>query len=204
MGDLEGKLEVTYTGLEAMVRRREMRHADDVARKKFLEDETKEQIPSAAEVELTAQPDWHSLEAPLVATFDLKVSGWAASAGKREILAVGLFSNGEKHIFEHAARVYPIYLQHPYEKIDEITLDLPDGWQPSSLPEPKILDANVAKYDLKADQSHGKVTVMRRLSVNFVIVDPKYYPVLRSFFQAVKNEDELQIVFQSTALAPGR
>ena len=37
-GDLEGKLTVTYIGLEAMYYRMEERNADDVARKKFLEE----------------------------------------------------------------------------------------------------------------------------------------------------------------------
>ena len=37
-GDLEGKLTLTYTGLEAMYHRMEERHADDVARKKYLEE----------------------------------------------------------------------------------------------------------------------------------------------------------------------
>ena len=44
-GDLEGKLTVTYTGLEAMYQRLDVRHADDVARKKFLEDRLKAQVP---------------------------------------------------------------------------------------------------------------------------------------------------------------
>ena len=37
-GDLEGKVTVTYIGLEAMYDRVEERHADEVARKKFLEE----------------------------------------------------------------------------------------------------------------------------------------------------------------------
>lgn len=80
-GDLEGKLTVTYTGLEAMYRRREMRHADEVARKKFLEDRVRTQVPVGMEVELTNQPDWDASEIPLVAEFEVKIPGWASSAG---------------------------------------------------------------------------------------------------------------------------
>ena len=66
-GDLEGTLKVSYTGLEAMYRRLEVRNSDDVARKKFLEDQLKEQVPAAAELELTNKPDWTGSETPLVA-----------------------------------------------------------------------------------------------------------------------------------------
>ena len=52
-GDLEGKLTLTYTGLEAMYHRLEERHADDVARKKFLEQRVTSQIGVPAEAELT-------------------------------------------------------------------------------------------------------------------------------------------------------
>ena len=61
-GELEGKLTVTYTGLEASQRRVEQRLADEAERKKFLEDEVSEAIPIACDVELTNQPDWKSFD----------------------------------------------------------------------------------------------------------------------------------------------
>src|SRR5260370_941038 len=126
-GDLEGKLTLTYTGLEAMYHRLNVRHADEVARKKFLEDRVKSQVPVAAQAELTNQPDWSSSETPLTAEFDLKIPGWASNAGKRVLIPAGVFTAGEKHTFEHANRVYPIYFEYPYEKWDDITIELPAG-----------------------------------------------------------------------------
>jgi hypothetical protein len=201
-GDVEGKVTVTYTGLEAMTLRREMRNADDAERKKELEDRLKEQIPAASELELTDKPDWTSSEAPLVAVFDLKVPGWVASAGKRAILPVGLFSAGEKRIFDHANRVHPIYLHYPFEKDDEITMELPAGWLVSSVPQPKPLDGNIVKYDLKIERGNN-VHVTRKLSADFVFVEQKYYDALRNFFQAVKVQDEAQIVLQPGTAATG-
>jgi hypothetical protein len=201
-GDVEGKVTVTYTGLEAMTLRREMRNADDAERKKELEDRLKEQIPAASELELTDKPDWTSSEAPLVAVFDLKVPGWVASAGKRAILPVGLFSASEKRIFDHANRVHPIYLHYPFEKDDEITMELPAGWLVSSVPQPKPLDGNIVKYDLKIERGNN-VHVTRKLSADFVFVEQKYYDALRNFFQAVKVQDEAQIVLQPGTAATG-
>ncbi len=115
-GDLEGKLTLTYTGLEAMYHRLDVRHSDEITRKKFLEDRVKSQVPVAAEAELTNQPDWSSSETPLVAEFDLKIPGWASNAGKRVLIPAGVFTAGEKHTFEHTNRVHPIYFEYPYEK----------------------------------------------------------------------------------------
>ena len=95
-GDLEGTVTITYTGLEAMYRRLGLRNSDDVARKNFLEDELKEQVPVAIELDLTNKPDWTSSETPLVAEFHLRVPGWVSGAGKRAVMPVGLFTGSRK------------------------------------------------------------------------------------------------------------
>jgi hypothetical protein len=195
-GDLEGKLTVTYTGLEGMYRRLEVRNADEVGQKKFLEDELKEQIPAAAELELTNKPDWASSETPLVAEFDVKIPGWVSSAGKRAVLPVGFFAADEKRVFEHAQRVHPIYFEYPHEKIDDVTIELPTGWQVSSVPAPQTQDAKVVLYDLKMESSNGTVHVTRKLNIDLLILEQKYYAALRNFFQTVRTGDEEQILLQ--------
>jgi hypothetical protein len=195
-GDLEGKLTVTYTGLEGMYRRLEVRNADEIGRKKFLEDELKEQIPAAAELELTNKPDWASSETPLVAELDVKIPGWVSSAGKRAVLPVGFFAADEKRVFEHAQRVHPIYFEYPHEKIDDVTIELPTGWQVSSVPAPQTQDAKVVLYDLKMESSNGTVRVTRKLNIDLLILEQKYYAALRNFFQTVRTGDEEQILLQ--------
>ncbi|MFZ0276562.1 MAG: DUF3857 domain-containing protein [Candidatus Sulfotelmatobacter sp.] len=195
-GDLEGKLTVTYTGLEAMYHRLDMRHADDVERKKFLEDRVKTQVPVAAEAELTNKPDWTGSETPLVAEFDLKIPGWASNAGKRILIPAGVFTGVEKHIFEHANRVYPIYFEYPYQKMDDVTIELPPGWQVGSVPAGQDQDGHVVGYSLKVENGKNTLHLTRKLNVDFMILDPKYYPALRNFFQAVRTGDEEQIVLQ--------
>jgi hypothetical protein len=195
-GDLEGKLTVTYTGLEAMYRRLEERNADEVARKKLLEDQIKEQIPVAAELELTNKPDWSSSETPLVAELDIKIPGWVSSAGKRAVLPVGFFGAHEKRIFEHANRVHPIYFEYPNQKVDDVTIELPPGWQVSSVPPPQTQDGHVIFYDLKVEGGTGTVRVVRKLNIDFMILEQKYYTALRNFFQTVRTGDDEQILLQ--------
>jgi hypothetical protein len=195
-GDLEGKLTVRYTGLEAMYHRLEVRNADEVARKKFLEDAVRVQIPVAAEVELTNKPDWSNSETPLVAEFDIKVFGWSSSAGKRVTIPAGLFTAHEKRIFEHANRVHPIYFEYPYEKLDDVTIELPSGWQVSSVPPLQAKDGHVVAYDLKVEDNKGTLRLTRKLGLDFLLLDQKYYAALRNFFQVVRTGDEEQIVLQ--------
>jgi hypothetical protein len=191
-----GKLTVTFTGLEAMDRRVEERLSDDAERKKYLEDHVKEYIPVGSELDLTNQPDWKSSSLPLVAEFNVKIPGWASGAGRRALVPVGIFSATEKRIFEHADRVHPVYFAFPFEKVDDVTVDLPLGWQVQSLPPPQNQDAHVVAYDLKVEKGANSLHLTRKVKVDVLLLETKYYPALRSFFQVVRTGDEEQVVLQ--------
>jgi transglutaminase-like putative cysteine protease len=195
-GDLEGKLTVTYTGLEAMYRRLDNRNSDDVERKKSLEGLVTSQIEGAAQAELTNKPDWTHSEAPLVAEFDLKIPGFMVNAGSRAMIPAAIFTAGEKSLFEHAERVFPIYLDYPYEKSDDITMELPAGWQVKSLPAALDRGLSLHHYSLKAVQGQGTLNLTRKLTMNFLHLNKEYYPMLRSFFQMVRTGDGEQVILQ--------
>jgi hypothetical protein len=195
-GDLEGKLTISFTGLEAMRRRVEERNEDDADRKRFLEDEAREYVPAAIEIELSAQPDWKSSSAPLVAEYHIKIPGWVAGSGRRAMLPVGLFSGTEKNVFEHANRVYPIYFEFPSEKDDDVTISLPLGWKVGSVPQPANVDNKVVVYALKVDKGENALHLTRKLSIDMLLVETKYYPALRNFFQLVRTGDDEQVVLE--------
>ncbi len=195
-GDLEGKVTVTYTGLEAMYHRLEERHADEVARKKYLEERVTSQIAVAAEAELTNQPEWASSEKPLVAEFSLKIPGWASNAGRRVMIPAAIFTAGEKGLFERENRVHPVYFTFPYQKADDVTIELPPGWQVISVPPPQNPNGGAAVYNLKVEQSPGALRLTRKLSIDILMLQQKYYGTLRNFFQVVRTGDGEQIVVQ--------
>ena len=197
-GDLEGALTVTYTGIEGAQMRREERNADATARKKYLEDNVKEYASAASEVNLTNQPDWKSSELPLVAEFSFKVPGYAAQAGHHVLIPAGIFGAGEKHLFDHAERVHPIYVQYPYMDSDDIDIQLPAGWKVSTLPPGWKDTGKVVSYTIAAQDDNGKLHLSRTVSINFVLLEQKYYPALRSYFQQIKTSDDQQVV-----VAPG-
>jgi hypothetical protein len=202
-GSLEGTLKVTYTGLRAMDYRREARNSDDVSRKKVLEDQVKSQIPVTAEVKLANQPDWTNPETPLVADFDIKIPDWASAAGKRTVIPAAVFTAVEKQLFEHTSRIHPIYIDYLFEKDDDVTIEIPEGWQVSNVPPPQAKDGHVLNYSLKVDKDGTTLHMTRNLTWNFLLLDAKYYPALRDFFQTVRTGDDQQIVLQPAAATAG-
>lgn len=202
-GELGGRLVVTYTGLEAADRRVEERFADDIEHKKYLEDEVKQAIPIGCEVELANEPDWKNSASPLVAEYMLKVPGWISAAGRRALMPVGLFSAPEKRLFDHANRVHPIYFEFPFQRSDDITIDLPLGWQISSVPQPQKVDAKAIVYGFEAKNEKGTLHMNRTLTVDIVLLQQDKYDTLRKIFQVVRTGDEQQVALQPGGLTGG-
>jgi transglutaminase-like putative cysteine protease len=202
-GSLEGKLTVTYSGLEASSLRVEERNQDDTSRKKLLEDQVRYSVPAAIEVELTNKPDWSAAQPKMVAEFDLKVPGWVSGAGSHALLSVGIFGAQEKRMYEHTTRVHPLYFHYTSQKQDDVTIELPLGWKVSNLPKPGNTDAKLLVYTMTADEKNGTLHIARRLKSDLVMLDPKYYPTVRSFYEAVRTGDEEQIVLQPGGTGAG-
>ena len=161
-GSLDGKVELAFTGLEALRRRVDQRNHDGASRKKFLEDELAYSIPVGSEVTLTNEPDWSSSESSLVAAFNVKIPGWATSAGSRLLVPVGIFGAPEKNIFEYSTRTFPIYFEFPSEKSDDITIGLPSGAQISTLPKPQNHDLHAVGYVLSVENAKGVLHLSRK------------------------------------------
>jgi hypothetical protein len=201
-GTLEGKVTVTYSGLEASWRRISERNEDATERRKFLEQDIEADVPVGVDVKLTNSPDWAGSDAPLVAEFDFHVSGWAAAAGNRSLLPVALFGGSDRHTFEHSARVHPLYFRFPYQHTDEVAIELPPGWQVGTLPKTRSVDIKVASYSSTAQQAAGTLTLKRELALNAILINQKFYEQVRDFYQAVRAGDEDQIVITPGATTP--
>jgi hypothetical protein len=173
---------------------------DDAAHKKYLEDQLKQMIPLVSEVELKSTVDWKSSSPELVAEFEIKIPGWAQQAGRRVLLAQGIFSNEEKHVFEHATRTYPIYYEYPAAQVDDITIELPEGWTVSHVPQMEPVEQQAIAYVVKSEGKGNTLHISRKFAINFLIVDVKNYPLLQNFYRFVRTTDEEQIVVQPGAI----
>jgi hypothetical protein len=190
--------------LEASSRRVNVRNDDETARKESLEDELEYDIPSGIDAKLTNSPNWSSSEEPLVAEFSVRVPGWASGAGQRVLLTMGLFGNGEKSTFKAATRIHPLYFRYPYTNEDDIAIELPEGWQVASLPQPQERDLKVVSYRTSATSTGQTLQIKRQLMFNLVLVDKKYHPQVRDFFQTVRTSDEQQVVIGPARSSSGK
>jgi hypothetical protein len=146
------------------------------------------------ELKLINLPDWNSAEAPLVAEFDLNISGWANAAGRNLVLPVSLFGALHKDTFKRPERVHPIYFRGSYEKVDLITVKLPAGWKVAGFPKPRSADLKTLRYGAEARGEPDAVQLKRDLMVNFVLAPVNQYSKLRGFFETVRAGDTDPVV----------
>jgi hypothetical protein len=109
---------------------------------------------------------------------------------------VGLFCAAEKHLFEHTDRLHPVYFQFPFERVDDITIELPSDWQIGNVPPPQKSDRGLAVYTSETTKEKGALKFHRTLSLDALFLDVKNYPALRHFFQEVRTLDEQQVLLQ--------
>jgi hypothetical protein len=198
-GTVSGKVTTRFTGLEAAWRRMEERNEDDADRKQFLENQLRNSVPSGIEVTLTNQPDWNGSDEPLIAEYTLKVPGWAAAAGQRQLLKVGLFCRQEDRTFEHPIRTQPLYFDFPYQHADDVSIEMPAGTRVGSLPKTQNLNFKLYSYGLTAESRESTLHLTRDISLNMLLVNAKFYEQLHDFFQSVRSADEEQVVIAPPA-----
>lgn len=195
-GTLEGTLRVTFHGQQALERRAEQRDADEAARRKQLEDEVKAWLPAAAEVELQQMSGWETAEEPLRAEFHLRLPGFATPTGRRLLLPLGVFQSQERHPFQHAQRSNPVYFRYPFQEMDDVSVELPEGYGVESLPAKQDKISTLGRYQFVSQNQPGTVRLERRLAVDGFFFRTEYYSLLRSFYDAVRKGDESQVVLR--------
>ena len=74
-------------------------------------------------------------------------------------------------MFDHADRVHPIYFEFPFQRTDDVSIDLPLGWQIATVPKPQKHDAKAITYTLEAKNDKGTLHLNRALNVDILILD---------------------------------
>jgi hypothetical protein len=207
-GSLQGEITVEFTDQEALQRRLDAIDTDEAGRKHDMEGEVRDWLPSGANLKLTGIEGWESADAPLVAHFTLDFPNYASAAGKRLLVPAYLFQAKQGDAFKHAERKYPVYFPYAFSEFDDVTLNLPSGYTPESvppsqdasletIPQKQEAPAKIALYQSMGQLDGTRLVTQRALLFNGVYIPLELYPNSRTFFNKVQAGDEQQAVLQS-------
>lgn len=196
-GTAQGTIQVSYTGQEALQRRLENVTADAAGRRKALEELVKGWLPSGATVELKNSPEWERGEEPLSAEFTVKIPNFGAATGRRLLLPLAIFQAAAKYPFQNARRLYAVYFDFPFQEIDEVTLQAPEGYTVESTPEPRKKEFPFAKYEISRQSEGNALRLERRLTIEKNYIPRESYSAVRLFYDSVRAGDEEQVVLKA-------
>jgi Domain of Unknown Function with PDB structure (DUF3857) len=197
-----GKLTVDFTGQNAALWRDEIHLQDDTGRKKSLEDEIKTWLPAGSTFELAKIDSLDKTEMPLHVEGTVKLPAFGSAVGRRIIIPATIFFAPEDKAFQSTIRHNAVYFSFPNEVIDDVKFQGPAGYKVETLPPAKVLKPGaVVGYEISASQQGSVAEVKRSLIINGLMFPVEYYASLRSFFNTVKSNDEVQIVLQNAESA---
>ncbi len=200
-GTLQGKLEVSFTGLQALEQRLEIYREDETGKRKAIQDLMKKWFPAGATLEITNAPKWESSEEPLNIECTLTLPNFAASTGRRVLLPAGVFQANQRHPFQNATRVHPIYFGHPFQEVDDVSIELPPSLDVESLPPSRSEEANWAVFKTSRSRQGKSIRLQRRLTMNRYQFSANQYPALRALYDVVYAADEERLVLQTNTAA---
>ncbi len=195
-GTLHGKVQVSFVGQEALQRRLEYRDKDGAGRRKELEEELKGWLPPGAKIELKNIPAWERAEKTLYAEFDVKIPNFGTTTGSRILLRPTVFQAKEEYPFQEAKRVHPICFPYPFQELDEVAIQLPEGYQVESLPAPRSKKFPFCEYEISRRDEGGALQLRRRLVMQAYFFRVEGYSALRVFYDNVRAGDEEQMVLK--------
>jgi Domain of Unknown Function with PDB structure (DUF3857)/Transglutaminase-like superfamily len=193
-GTLKGTITVKFEGGEALERRLEALETDEAGKKKSLEDELQDSLPSGAIIKLAKSEGWETSDAPLTASFDVEMSGYSSSAGKRLLVPAYLFQAKRMDAFNHAERKFPVYFPYAFAESDRVNITIPDGYTLESVPQEQSARLSYAGYQNVVQFDGKRLLTQRVLQVNGIFFRLELYPEVKNFFGKVQAGDEQQAV----------
>jgi hypothetical protein len=199
-GTLEGAVNVTYHGQEALRKRLSLYDEDEGGRRKALEEEIRQWLPASAIVEIKKDEPWESSEEDLRVESSFTVPEFATLSGRRLMFPLALFQSNETNPFKSDKRAYPIYFDYAYQTEDDIQWTFPEGFQPEALPKSYTYQNNFFHY-----QSRFTPELKFKRSAQlegFIFERGMYTLIKRCYEQMITDDHSSTIVLQQTTAKP--
>jgi transglutaminase-like putative cysteine protease len=194
--DLQGKLEVSFAGQEALSRRIKANDEDEAGRRKLLENEIESWLPKNATAKLVSASCWTESTTPLTAVFEVQVPDFASRLGERLMFPAFVFQSPWKKAFQSQTRENMVDLHYGHQEIDDLTFETPSGYQWENFPLPRSKKDAFATYELSTEKQGSELRLKCTLNMNGYFFQTKDYPGLHRFFEYLRENDDEQAVLR--------
>ena len=190
-GTLEGTATMEFTGHLGAYHKENNDDDTPQQREETLKDLVRYHIYGTTEISDISIENVNDPFKPFTYTYKVKIPGYAAVTGKRIFLQPNVFERNAKPVFEQAERKHDVYFEFPYSEKDDVTIELPPGFQLES-PDapPDVADANgIGRNQIKIRLSQDQRTLKYDREFSFgngdqLVFTKATYPILKRLFEA--------------------
>jgi hypothetical protein len=201
-GTLQGTLEYTYTGHAGVDQKRTYDDMTPAQREQDWKESMQDRL-STAEISHFEMTNADDLSKPLVVRHEVSVPGYAIRTGKRILLQPAFFERNASPRFTASQRKWPLYFHYPWAEDDEVTIDLPAGWELDQPVAPEGRDlGGVGAYSAQVlKTADGRRLVYRRKfawgrGMN-ILFPPASYASVKKIFDYVQEQDGYTIALRA-------
>ncbi|MDR3716635.1 MAG: DUF3857 domain-containing protein [Puia sp.] len=120
--------------------------------------------------------------------------GYAGVSGKRMFISPNLFDKSSIRFSPDSARRYDLVYNHASRDVDSISLTIPDGYTPESVPQDVKIDCKFGKYSASLKLMPGKITYYRIWEQNRYRYPASDYPEFVKYYEQIYKADHARVV----------
>ena len=205
-GTIEGDVSYTYTG---HVARDQKIHYEEMTPAQQEEDWKQSLLTrlNTAEMSNFTIKDVTDPLKPLVVQHKVNVPGYATRTGKRILLQPAFFQRNIAPRFTEAARKWDLYFNYAWEEEDDVTFELPEGWeldQPVAPGSSSLGNAGSYKVELRRAADGRTLTYHRHFEMgrdmNLLLPAAEYLKV-KKVFDFVQEQDNFAVTLKQALSA---
>ena len=199
-GTLEGECALTYTGQWSATFREQEDQQTPAERERTLKESLEKRFPGI-EVSQVRIENVENASAPYKNVYRVRIPGYAQRTGSRLFLTPGVFQKGIGPVFSAAGRTSDVYFPFAWSEEDDVTIEMPPGFELEQPERPSNIEAGAARWALvmAMDQSQNRLVVKRSFAMgltNTILFPQKTYPALKQFFDRVHAQDGHTLVLR--------
>lgn len=202
-GTLEGDVQIEYTGHFAA----EEKEAHDALTAAEQEEDVTASVKdrmSTAQVSAIMLENVKDAVKPLTVRYHVKVPQYGQRTGRRLFFQPGFFKQGEAQEFATTGRKYPIYFHYSWAEEDDITIEVPQGFELESpeIPGP-VKAGEVASLEIKMSGTADFRTLHYQRKFSFgggrILFPAAQYPDLKQVFDAFYQRDTFALTLREAS-----
>jgi len=194
LGKIEGKIRIQRTDYDAYLFRVENANKNQ---ENYLE-KLEEQLGDSKISNYTIDNKKTNVQEPVLETFSLNADNRVEIIGGKMFINPLLFFTRSKNPFTQEVRQMPIYFGYPTQEKFNLNIEIPEGYEIESLPNPiKIASENKEiVYMLNTSGEGNKIRIISSKEINNSIFAADQYNGLKDLFQKMIASQNEKIVLK--------